>query len=218
MPEPLRQALAADVRRIIAQWNREPKMIHQMPVVTNRAATAAKELGFAFPPLEIHEHGNISQHHVGVTISGPYERGLYFCLYYVDKANAFYQPIPDRLRDRLGSLLAQWVDELETAAPRAVKPDPQQGAVAPKGFAGPTELATEWAVDPEAARGALNRWRKKNAGGNGYVQNTDRRPNEPEFIYDRAVVSHVMDDLKSRTERREIRRTKTSGQRPAEKI
>jgi hypothetical protein len=84
-----------------------------------------------------------------------------------------------------------------------------------KGMATVAELASEWGVNAEAARKALDRWRNKHAGGDGFTQNPDRRPNEPQFIYERAKVYHVMEGLMQRQVRREIRRTKTSGERPA---
>jgi len=86
------------------------------------------------------------------------------------------------------------------------------------GMATPAELAREWGTKPEATRKSLSRWRKNNAGGDGYIQNPDRRPNEPGFLYDRAKVRPVMDGLKQRQDRKAIRRTKTSGQRPAKQI
>jgi hypothetical protein len=85
----------------------------------------------------------------------------------------------------------------------------------PEGHFSSAELATKYAVDAEAARKALDRWRRKHAGGDGYTENPDRRPNEPQFLYSLKAVVSVMEGLKSRTSLRNIRRTKSSGQRPA---
>lgn len=80
------------------------------------------------------------------------------------------------------------------------------------------ELAWEYGTDPEATRKALGRWRKSHAGGDGYKEMADCRPNEPQFLYDRRVVAHVLDGLQRRRNQRDIRRTKTSGQRPAKEF
>jgi hypothetical protein len=83
------------------------------------------------------------------------------------------------------------------------------------GFATHQELAAENGLNPEATRKALGRWREANAGGDGFIEDHDRRPNEPQFLYDRVAVSHVLSRLKMLATRRVIRRTKTSGERPA---
>jgi hypothetical protein len=84
-----------------------------------------------------------------------------------------------------------------------------------KGVATHQELAAEYGLDPEATRNALNRWRKANAGGDGFIENRDRRPNEPQFFYDRVAVAPILNRLKMLATRREIRRAKSSGERPA---
>ena len=84
-----------------------------------------------------------------------------------------------------------------------------------KGFATHQELATENGLNSEATRKALNRWRQANAGGDGFIENHDRRPNEPQFLYDRTLVAPVLNRLRTLATRREILRTKSSGERPA---
>lgn len=84
------------------------------------------------------------------------------------------------------------------------------------GFLSPAELAKRNGTGPEATRKALDRWRIKNAGGDGYIQNKERRNNEPEFLYSAAAVAHVIQGVKDRETRREIRRTKSSSKRPTE--
>jgi hypothetical protein len=79
------------------------------------------------------------------------------------------------------------------------------------GFASPRELADEWHLDRECVRKALFRWRQNHAGGDGYIQNNDRRPAEPEFLYDRTVVAPVLDRLAELATRRNI----SSGKCPA---
>lgn len=124
--------------------------------------------------------------------------------------------------------LQRWMRYLENAqAPSTLKvagqqagsvatPDLGQQAEPPsKGLATSKDLAREWGVDEEATRKALDRWREKRAGGDGFIEDQDRRPNEPAFRYDRAYVRHVMEGLRDRQTRREIRRTKVSGKRPA---
>jgi hypothetical protein len=80
------------------------------------------------------------------------------------------------------------------------------------GHLSPQELADQHGTDPEATRQALNRWRKSHAGGDGFIENQDRRPNEPQFLYLASAVESVMQALKSR----QTRRTKSSGQRTAQ--
>jgi hypothetical protein len=79
------------------------------------------------------------------------------------------------------------------------------------GVASPKQLADEYHVGAEQTRAALNRWRKRNAGGDGYTEDPDARQDEPRFLYKRSVVRHVMEAMQQRV----ARRTKTSGQRPA---
>lgn len=97
------------------------------------------------------------------------------------------------------------------ATPPAIPTEPDAaGTLAP-----PAVLAETFGTDPEATRQALNRWRQKNAGGDGYVENRDRRPSEPQYLYSLAAVRPTMEALKDRQDKRDIRRTKSSGQRPA---
>jgi hypothetical protein len=84
-----------------------------------------------------------------------------------------------------------------------------------EGHFSPAELAAKYNVDAEATRKAMDRWRRKHAGGDGYTENPDRRPNEPQFLYALRAVALVMEGLKNRTTGRAIRRSKTSGQCPA---
>jgi hypothetical protein len=92
--------------------------------------------------------------------------------------------------------------------PAAQKPVTRENA---EGHFSAAELAAKYEVGAEATRKALDRWRENHAGGDGYTENPDRRSNEPQFLYSLKAVVSVMDGLQSRA----IRRTKTSGQRPA---
>ena len=61
------------------------------------------------------------------------------------------------------------------------------------GMASTADLANEWHTDPEQTRQVLQRWRKKH--GHGWVENTERKPSDPRFLYDRAAVSRAMEEL-----------------------
>lgn len=108
----------------------------------------------------------------------------------------------ERLADAFAALADQRPAEHDSAEPA-------------DGYFSVAELAARFSVDPEPARKALDRWRKKHAGGDGYTENADRRPNEPQFLYSARAVEHVLSAVKRRATSRELRRTKTSGQRPA---
>ncbi len=118
---------------------------------------------------------------------------------------------------RLSSLPCQEAPGKPSPSRSADAPDAKQSALL-KGMATPKELAAERRLPEEATRKALQRWREGHGGGDGYIQNTECRRNEPRFLYDRAVVAHVLDALEDRTTKREIRRTKTSSARPSNRI
>lgn len=108
------------------------------------------------------------------------------------------------------------LDKLEGAMLRPVA-DPiraNQSRETADGLFSSSQLAAQWKIDPEATRKALDRWREKHAGGDGYQENTDRRPNEPKYLYSAKAVNPVMESLQSRATRRSIRRTKTSSKLP----
>jgi hypothetical protein len=66
-----------------------------------------------------------------------------------------------------------------------------------QGLASPAELANEWQTDPEATRQVLKRWREKH--GDGWIENTEPKPSDPKFLYDRAAVRPAMQDLRLAT-------------------
>jgi hypothetical protein len=125
-----------------------------------------------------------------------------------------------RPRDDEADALADAKPQAPTAEANAERTSATNGPAANpprKGTATVKELVEEWSVPGEAARKALDRWRQKHAGGDGYTEVSDRRPREPKYLYDRAKVCHVMEAMKDRQTRSEIRRTKTSGERPSTK-
>lgn len=110
---------------------------------------------------------------------------------------------------RLQSELSAPVDE------RAQTPNGHRTDTSLDGHFSPRELAARYSVDAEDTRKALDRWRRKHSGSDGYTENPDRRQNEPKFLYSPRAVEHVMDELVSRAARRQSRRTNPSSQRPA---
>ena len=74
--------------------------------------------------------------------------------------------------------------------------------VVSEGKLSPSEIAQRYSLPVGSVRKALERWRKKNAGGDGFVENPDARKNEARFLYDLRIVGYVIDALKQRFERR----------------
>jgi hypothetical protein len=91
--------------------------------------------------------------------------------------------------------------------PEVSAADVQQGGSATEAEAFPPErkdggyysvadLAGMAGVDPEALRKRLDRWRRKNPGGE-FIQNTERRSREPGYLYSRDAVIPVIEALKT---------------------
>jgi hypothetical protein len=76
------------------------------------------------------------------------------------------------------------------------------------------DLAHQYGTNADATRKHLDRWRQNRGPGDGYMENADRRENEPKYLYAADAVAPAMQTLRDRQERKAIRRTKTSVERP----
>jgi len=54
------------------------------------------------------------------------------------------------------------------------------------------DLAKRFNLDRETARKRLDRWRSKNKGGD-WIEATDKRPNEPKYLYRLSAVKHLFE-------------------------
>ncbi|MEX0884993.1 MAG: hypothetical protein WD009_01010 [Phycisphaeraceae bacterium] len=52
------------------------------------------------------------------------------------------------------------------------------------GYVSSADLAERYGLPPDPLRKRLDRWRKDNALGGGFIQNTERGPRDPAFLYD----------------------------------
>jgi hypothetical protein len=116
-----------------------------------------------------------------------------------------------RLNRSIGALFCYLPPKADAAAKSKLAP-----VATDYGYFAPAQLAEQYGIDTETARKALGRWRHENVFGDGYIENPDRRPNEPRFLYERRAVAAILEAAKDRATRRKIRRTKTSGGRPAQ--
>ena len=64
----------------------------------------------------------------------------------------------------------------------------------------PVKLAKIFRVDAEPLRKRLGRWRRPN-NYNGWIENQDRKPNEAKYLYRVGAVRHIIDNLKTSSER-----------------
>lgn len=64
------------------------------------------------------------------------------------------------------------------------------------GHLSPAAIARRFQVDQGRLEGRLRRWRKSNLGGN-WIENENRKPREPQFLYDVAAVREIIDALKT---------------------
>jgi len=58
------------------------------------------------------------------------------------------------------------------------------------------DLAREYGLPHEALRKRLRRWRKRNDGGWIEVRDSERRSNQPKFLYRPEAVAEVVDAMK----------------------
>ena len=102
---------------------------------------------------------------------------------------------------------------IEAIARAVAQTNPAAGPVEPiKGLFSPEQLAERYGLPADAVRKRLERYRKHNL--DGWVENVERKPREPQYTYDHDAVKHVLDGMVSQR----TRRTKTSSERPAKKI
>jgi hypothetical protein len=76
-----------------------------------------------------------------------------------------------------------------------------------KGMFTAGDLAARFLVDPEALRKRLERWRKMNTGGGGWIENTDATSREPRYSYQLGRVRHIIAAMSASDD--------ASGERPA---
>ncbi len=78
-------------------------------------------------------------------------------------------------------------------------------------FLGPATLAEKFGVAADPLRSRLNRWRKNNPSeaGKGFVENKDRNPKEPLWLYKVGSVRHLIEGL--------VATSQTTSERPAKK-
>lgn len=56
------------------------------------------------------------------------------------------------------------------------------------------QLAERFGRDPQALKQRLRRWREKHAGSTDWVENTERGPRDPQFLYRLSAVRHIVDE------------------------
>lgn len=116
-------------------------------------------------------------------------------------------------RGSLADLYEQAEDLLVAVQSEATQRAVAAGPVEPiKGLFSPEQLAERYGLPADAVRKRLERYRKHNL--DGWVENVERKPREPQYTYDHDAVKHVLDGMVSQR----TRRTKTSSERPAKKI
>ncbi len=91
----------------------------------------------------------------------------------------------------------------ELVSPRAVSPMPDP--VDDESMLPPARLAEQFGVAAEALRKRLDRWRSQN--GEGWVENTERGPREPKYLFRVGSVRPLIDAM--------IAPSETSSERPA---
>jgi hypothetical protein len=69
------------------------------------------------------------------------------------------------------------------------------------------DLAHQYGTNADATRKHLDRWRQNRGPGDGYMENADRRENEPKYLYAAAAVAPAIQRFPS---------DKSSDERPAE--
>jgi hypothetical protein len=77
------------------------------------------------------------------------------------------------------------------------------------GMASPRELADEYGLKLQPTRKALERWRKNHVLANGYIEITERIPNDPQFLYSRPHVKPMLEELKRKSDLKAMRRPKS---------
>jgi hypothetical protein len=99
------------------------------------------------------------------------------------------------------------VQDAEPEATRKTDPGTDE-----RSYLGPKTLAEKYDVPLGPLRERLKRWREKNAaqGGSLWIENRERKPREPQYIYQVAAVRHIIEDLRATSQ--------TTTERPSKKI
>jgi hypothetical protein len=83
-------------------------------------------------------------------------------------------------------------------------------AVNSRAYLSPSGMAELFHVPENALRKRLERWRRSNVAGTGWMENTERKPKEPQYLYMVASVWSIINELKKAT-------SETTSKRPAKK-
>lgn len=113
--------------------------------------------------------------------------------------NALALPI-----DRVVALLDIATVGANTLDPHA---DTETGPIDEATSMSSADIARRNDLNSEALRKRLERWRKTH--DEGWIEVSDRKPHEPQYLYRVGAVQHILDDLKASGG--------TSGERPAKK-
>ena len=69
------------------------------------------------------------------------------------------------------------------------------------GVLSPSEMADRFGVPLGALQKRLERWREKNPFHDGFIENEGRKPREAQYLYKPDAVKHIIDKLKTSSER-----------------
>ncbi len=138
----------------------------------------------------------------------------FFRLYERDYKENRDPAAPVSFADFVARLHSDWIDVVPTgqADTQGAGPTPATNppAKSPYGYLSPAELAEQHGLDSEALRKRLERWRRKHM--DGWIENTERKPTEAQFLYAPSVVESVIQQAKKASGKTS---GKTSGKRPA---
>jgi hypothetical protein len=98
----------------------------------------------------------------------------------------------------------KWRGVLIPEAGSRITPYPQASTVSypildEKAWYTPDRLAEIYGVGKDALRKRLDRYREKNF--NGWKENEDRRPREPEYLYQLQAIKNIIEELRASRER-----------------
>ncbi len=89
-----------------------------------------------------------------------------------------------------------WADDIESEEPASNTPTGRKAAaIDDDSHLSPAKLAEVFCIPPEALRLRLNRWRETNH--EGWIENPDRKPREPKYLYRVGAVRHIIDELRA---------------------
>jgi hypothetical protein len=118
-----------------------------------------------------------------------------------DKLHHIRQRIDDLIHD--AETLANVIDPAASGGERAETETPKP-AIDDDALLGPGKLAELFGVGLGALEKRLERWRAKNKNeiGKGWIENSDRKPREPQYLYRVGSVRLIIDAMKASSERR----------------